>query len=174
MGRGLEVDFHGELVYVRGGLSSLRNTFLRIPMSKHAKQSKKHAVLIIEDSLDFSNLLKFVIEDEGLEGVQFPVTEQDVVAWAKQYRPILILTDLALRRKDGLDYIKDLKADPVTKKIPIAIVSGRDLPHKEVLELQLQGVKYYRKGRADMNEIREEIRKAIPSHKEPESPEPAS
>lgn len=133
------------------------------PMAKQSKESKKHAVLIIEDSLDFSNLLKFVIEDEGLEGVQFPVHEQDVIAWAKDHKPILILTDLALRRKDGLDYIRDLKADPATKKIPVAIISGRELGHREVLELQVQGVKYFRKGRADMNEIREEIRRCIPA-----------
>lgn len=113
--------------------------------------------------MDFSNLLKFVIEDEGLEGIQFPVHEQDVVSWAKDHKPILILTDLALRRKDGLDFIKDLKADPVTKKIPVAIISGRELGHREVLELQVQGVKYFRKGRADMNEIREEIRRCIPA-----------
>jgi len=132
-------------------------------MSKQQKQTTKHPVLIIEDSLDFSNLLKFVIEDEGLEGLQFPMTETDVVQWVKEYHPILILTDLALRRKDGMDYIRDLKADPATKKIPIAIISGKELPHRDVLELQVQGVKYFRKGRTDMNEIREEIRKAIPA-----------
>lgn len=132
-------------------------------MAKQSKESKKHTVLIIEDSMDFSNLLKFVIEDEGLEGIQFPVNEQDVVSWAKDHKPILILTDLALRRKDGLDFIKDLKADPVTKKIPVAIISGRELGHREVIELQVQGVKYFRKGRADMNEIREEIRRCIPA-----------
>lgn len=125
------------------------------------KTSPKRSVLIIEDSPDFSNLLKFVVEDEGLEGIQFPVTELDVVSWAKQHEPILILTDLALRKKSGLEFIHDLKADPETKKIPIAIISGRDLAHKEVLELEVQGVKYFRKGRVDMNEIREEIRRYV-------------
>jgi DNA-binding response OmpR family regulator len=132
-------------------------------MAKQSKENKRHAVLIIEDSIDFSNLLKFVIEDEGLEGIQFPVHEQDVVSWAKEHKPILILTDLALRRKDGLDFIRDLKADPATKKIPVAIISGKELGHREVIELQAQGVKYFRKGRADMNEIREEIRHNIPA-----------
>ena len=125
------------------------------------KPAVKKSVLIIEDSVDFSNLLKFVVEDEGLEGIQFPVTESDVVGWAVQHKPVLILTDLALRKKDGLDYIRDLKADDETKKIPIAIVSGRDLGHKEVVELELQGVKYFRKGRVDMNDIREEIRRCF-------------
>jgi DNA-binding response OmpR family regulator len=131
-------------------------------MSK-AKPVAKKKVLIIEDSLDFSNLLKFVVEDEGLEGVQFPVTDPDVVSWAKEHEPVLILTDLALRRKSGLEYINDLKADPETKDLPIVIISGRDLAHKEVLALQVQGVKYFRKGRVDMNEIRDEIRRFIPA-----------
>jgi DNA-binding response OmpR family regulator len=142
-------------------------------MSKQAKPSKKQSVLIIEDSLDFSNLLKFIVEDEGLEGIQFPVTQEDVISWAKEHRPVLVLTDLALRRKDGLAYIRDLKADPETSTIPIVILSGRDLPHKDVLELQVQGVKYYRKGRADMSEIRDEIRRSVRAHKQTEKSAPA-
>jgi hypothetical protein len=35
------------------------------------------------------------------------------------------------------------------------------LAHREVLELEVQGIKYFRKGRVDMNEIREEIRRYV-------------
>ena len=122
------------------------------------KADGKKRVLIIEDSLDFSNLLKFIVEDEGCEGIQFNVNDPDVVTCARTHHPVLILTDLALRRKSGLDYIQDLKADPVTKKIPIAIVSGRDLNHRELMEFEVQGIKVFRKGRVDMNEIKAEIR----------------
>ncbi len=128
------------------------------PMSKAVKSDLKKSVLIVEDSVDFSNLLKFIVEDEGCEGIQFNVSDPDVVTCARTHRPVLILTDLALRRKSGLDYIRDLREDPVTKKIPIAIVSGRDLSHKELMEFELQGIKVFRKGRVDMNEIKAEIR----------------
>ncbi len=129
-------------------------------MSK-AKTSQKPCVLIVEDSPDFSNLLKFIVEDEGVQGIQFPVTETDILSWVHDHKPVLIITDLALRRKSGLEYIKDLKEDSSTSKIPIVIITGRDLTHKEILELEVQGVKYFRKGRVDMSDIRNEVRRSL-------------
>ncbi len=129
-------------------------------MSK-AKTSQKPSVLIVEDSPDFSNLLKFIVEDEGVQGIQFPVTEPDILSWVRDHKPVLIITDLALRRKSGLEYIKDLKEDQATRKIPIVIITGRDLTHKEILELEVQGVKYFRKGRVDMSDIRNEVRRSL-------------
>ncbi len=129
-------------------------------MSK-ATSGAKPCVLIVEDSPDFSNLLKFIVEDEGVEGIQFPVTEMDILSWVRDHKPVLIITDLALRRKSGLEYIKDLKEDHSTRKIPIVIITGRDLTHREILELEVQGVKYFRKGRVDMSDIRNEVRRSL-------------
>jgi DNA-binding response OmpR family regulator len=129
-------------------------------MPKQPKQGAKKTILIVEDSPDFSNLLKFVVEDEGLEGIQFPVTEENIVPWAMKYQPCLIFMDLALRRKGGMDYISDLKGDVGTKQMPIVILTGRDIGQREVNELELRGVKYFRKGRVEINEIRRVIRMA--------------
>lgn len=126
-----------------------------------AKTGVKPCVLIVEDSPDFSNLLKFIVEDEGVEGVQFPVTEMDILSWVRDRKPVLIITDLALRRKSGLEYIKDLKEDQSARKIPIVIITGRDLTHREIVELEVQGVKYFRKGRVDMSDIRNEVRRSL-------------
>jgi DNA-binding response OmpR family regulator len=90
------------------------------------------------------------------------VNDSDIISWVTEQKPILIITDLALRKKSGLDYIKDIKGNAATKKIPIVIITGRDLSHKEILELEIQGVKYFRKGRVDMNDIRNEVRRCLP------------
>jgi DNA-binding response OmpR family regulator len=131
------------------------------PMSKVNKTDAKKSVLIVEDSIDFSNLLKFIVEDDGFEGIQFPVQQEDIISAVKQHGPSVILMDLALRRKGGIDYINDLKGDPATKDIPIIIISGRELGQKDILELQMKGVRYLRKGRVEMHEIRREIRTAV-------------
>jgi DNA-binding response OmpR family regulator len=130
-------------------------------MTKAAHSDAKKSVLIVEDSIDFSNLLKFIVEDDGFEGVQFPVTSEDIVSVVKQLKPGVILMDLALRRKGGLDYINDLQADEDTKEVPVIVISGRDLGQKEVGDLQARGVRYLRKGRVEMHEIRREIRNAV-------------
>lgn len=73
--------------------------------------------------------------------------------------------DLALRRKSGMDFIDDLKSDRATKNIPIIIITGRELGSKEVLALEIRGVKYLRKGRVEMEEIKNEIRKSAQPQK---------
>jgi DNA-binding response OmpR family regulator len=129
-------------------------------MGKEPKETQKKPILIVEDSIDFSNLMKFIIEDDGFEGIQFPVDGTDVVGWAKQYKPVAILMDLALRRVGGLQFVEELKADPETKNIPIIIITGRDLSSKEIFDLSMRGVKYLRKGRVEMEELKREIRES--------------
>lgn len=137
-------------------------------MGKEAKSAQRKTILIVEDSIDFSNLMKFIIEDDGFEGVQFPVDGTDVVDWAKQCNPVTILMDLALRKKGGLQFVEELKADPETKNIPIIIITGRELSSKEVHDLSTRGVKYLRKGRVEMDELKREIREsALSSPKKP-------
>jgi CheY-like chemotaxis protein len=132
-------------------------------MGKTAKSEQKKSVLIVEDSLDFSNLLKFIVEDDGYNGVQFPVTGEDVVTVVKELKPGVVLMDLALRRRGGMDFINDLRADPETKDVPVIVISGRELGQREVTDLQSRGVRYLRKGRVEMHEIRREIRNAMSS-----------
>lgn len=136
-------------------------------MPKAVKSDSKKSVLIVEDSLDFSNLLKFIVEDDGFEGIQFPVQQEDILSAVKAQHPSVILMDLALRRKGGIEYINDLKGDPATKDIPIIIITGRDLGQRDILDLQIKGVKYLRKGRVEMHEIRREIRTAVLGKPEP-------
>lgn len=126
-------------------------------MSKAVQAGEKQSVLIVEDSEDFSNLMKFVIEDMGYAGIQFPVDEENIIGWATEHKPIVILMDLALRRKGGIEFIDELKSDAATRNIPIVIITGRDLSSKEILSLQMKDVKYLRKGRIEMHEIKQAI-----------------
>ncbi|MBI5473186.1 MAG: response regulator [Ignavibacteriae bacterium] len=126
-------------------------------MPKEPKPASKKAVLIVEDSADFSNLLKFIVDDMGYEGLQFALDKDDIVSLSKEKKPEAVLMDLQLRRKNGMQYIQELKSDGATKNIPIIIISGRDLSQKEVLELQMNGVRYLRKGRVEMDELKKVI-----------------
>ncbi len=127
-------------------------------MTIHSKTAGRRVVLIVEDSMDFSNLLKFIVEDDGFEGVQFPVQSDDIVEWARDRQPAAILMDLALGRKGGMDFIDRLKDDPETTDIPIIVISGRDLALRDIMSLQSRGVRYLRKGRVEMEEIRDLIK----------------
>ncbi len=126
-------------------------------MSKAVKTVDKKSVLIVEDSVDFANLLKFIVDDMGHEGIQFALDKEDIVEVSKERKPNVILMDLQLRRKNGLTYIEELKSDVATKDIPIIIITGRELNQREQIELQMKDVKYLRKGRVEMDDLKKTI-----------------
>ena len=121
---------------------------------------KKKTVLIVEDSPGFSELMKFVVEDEGFKGVLFPL-EQNFIQWVDKEKPTAIIMDLALNRLSGFDLIRELKANAKHKVIPVIVITGRDLDVKDITELKMHGIPYLRKGRVDMHEIHQAIRNVV-------------
>jgi len=87
---------------------------------------KKKTVLIVEDSPGFSELMKFVVEDEGFHGVLFPL-DQNFIHWVDKEKPSAIIMDLALNRLSGFDLIRELKTHTKHKHVPVIVITGRDL-----------------------------------------------
>ena len=82
--------------------------------------------LIIEDNVSFSNILKSVINEKGDLALVSHGGKKGLEL-AKKYNNIQgILLDLGLPDIDGIDVLKELKNNVITKKIPVYIVSGRD------------------------------------------------
>ncbi|MDI6767012.1 MAG: response regulator [Bacteroidota bacterium] len=121
---------------------------------------KKKIVLIVEDSPGFSELMKYVVEDEGFKGVIFPL-EENFIHWVDKEKPSAIIMDLALNRLSGFDLIREVKAQSKHKNIPIVVITGRDLDVKDITELKVLGIPYIRKGRVDMHEIHQAIRNLV-------------
>jgi DNA-binding response OmpR family regulator len=121
---------------------------------------KKKTVLIVEDSPGFSELMKYVVEDEGFKGTVFPL-EENFISWVDKEKPSAIIMDLALNRLSGFDLIHDIKANAKHKNIPIIVITGRDLDTKDITELKMHGIPYLRKGRVDMHEIHQAIRNIV-------------
>jgi two-component system, OmpR family, alkaline phosphatase synthesis response regulator PhoP len=123
---------------------------------------KKKTVLIVEDSPGFSELMKFVVEDEGFKGVVFPL-EDNFLHWVEKEKPAAIIMDLALNRLSGFDLIRELKENSKHKNVPVIVITGRDLDVKDIASLKMHGIPYLRKGRVDMHEIHQTIRNVVMS-----------
>ena len=121
---------------------------------------KKKTVLIVEDSPGFSELMKFVVEDEGFKGVLFPL-EENFLQWVDREKPSAIIMDLALNRLSGFDLIRELKDHSKHKTVPVIVITGRDLDVKDIATLKMHGIPYLRKGRVDMHEIHQTIRNVV-------------
>jgi DNA-binding response OmpR family regulator len=83
----------------------------------------KKRILIIEDEREISLILKLRLEAVGYEVTQ-AFDGQDGYEKATTQDPDLILLDLILPKKGGLQVLDDLKADPAFKKIPVILITG--------------------------------------------------
>ncbi|MGN6619194.1 MAG: response regulator [Ilyomonas sp.] len=80
-------------------------------------------ILVIDDDLLLLNAIQFLLDNKGYKTITIPTTE-DVFATIEQERPDLILLDVYLAGEDGRDFCLTLKSEPLSKDIPVVILSG--------------------------------------------------
>ena len=90
----------------------------------------KKRILVVDDERDFTNLLRLSLEHRGYYEVQEENDAENVRVAARQFDPDLILLDIMMPEQDGSEVAAALKADPVTRDVPIifltALVSEED------------------------------------------------
>ncbi len=81
-------------------------------------------ILIIDDDVDFVDLNKAVLENNGFE-VETAFSAREGMDKVQFEAPNLILLDLMLEKHDtGFSFAKSIKADPRYKEIPILMISA--------------------------------------------------
>src|SRR3712207_4064537 len=90
----------------------------------------KKRILVVDDEREFTNLLKLSLEAHGYYEVQEENDAEHVRAAARLFDPDLILLDIMMPELDGSEVAAALKADPITRDVPIifltALVSEED------------------------------------------------
>jgi two-component system, cell cycle response regulator DivK len=79
-------------------------------------------VLLVEDNRMnrklFRDILQFQFE------VQEAESAEDAISYLERHHPDLILMDIQLPGMDGLSLVRQLKADPDRKAIPVIVISA--------------------------------------------------
>jgi CheY-like chemotaxis protein len=90
----------------------------------------KKRILVVDDEREFTNLLRLSLESHGYYEVQEENDAENVRAAARLFDPDLILLDIMMPEQDGSEVAAALKADPLTRDVPIifltALVSEED------------------------------------------------
>ena len=89
------------------------------------QDGRANAVLVVDDDENVCDLIRRFLEKEGFE-VRAVNRGRDVVATAKEFRPSAITLDVLMPDVDGWDVLKELKADPATRDIPVIMVTISD------------------------------------------------
>ena len=88
-----------------------------------SREAMKKTVLLVEDDFDTQHPLAEILQLKGYRVATASDVERAFFA-ARTKRPDLIITDLMLPGKSGLDLIVRVRKDPAIKSIPIVVLSG--------------------------------------------------
>lgn len=83
-----------------------------------------HTVLIADDEHNIRHILDFSLNAEGFD-VLSAHTGEDALALAREHNPDLIILDVMMPGKGGIETCRTLKEDPQTAGIPVILLTAR-------------------------------------------------
>ena len=81
-------------------------------------------VLVIDDDPVILELLRVNFEIEGFDVIT-AVDGEEGLEQAQALRPDVVISDIMMPRRDGLQLLGDLKADPDTEDLPVILLSAK-------------------------------------------------
>jgi len=85
---------------------------------------EKLTVLVIDDDPVILELLRVNFEIEGFDVVCARDGDEGF-AMAQEIHPDVVISDIMMPRRDGLQLLSDLKGDPRTEDLPVILLSAK-------------------------------------------------
>lgn len=85
--------------------------------------SQQPLILAVEDHADSLLLISYALESLGCRFICQTDSTATVLV-AKEYQPDLIMLDILLPGQNGIDVVRHLKQQPLTKHIPVLAVTA--------------------------------------------------
>ena len=85
----------------------------------------KRVVCIVDDDANIQEIYRIKFESEGFETVA-ALNGEDGLALIRSQHPDVVLLDLQMPVKDGVEVLEALKRDPALSRIPVVVLSNQD------------------------------------------------
>ena len=86
--------------------------------------SAKSKIIVVEDEADILDVIEYNLTREGYKVLGFRDGEQGLEA-IRGEEPQLVLLDLMLPGIDGIEICKKVKEDPVTRDVPVIMITAK-------------------------------------------------
>ena len=106
---------------------------------------QKKKILIIDDEKEFAEMVKLNLEDSGGYQVMVETKGKRGLSTAENFKPDLILLDIRLPDKDGLELLKDFKKHPKLMSTPAIILTAVETEQMKIKAIQQYSEAYLTK-----------------------------
>lgn len=117
-------------------------------------------ILIVEDDPLMSRMYQKIFKFEGYE-VEIAENGEEGLKKVKSFQPTLIILDIMMPRKNGLEVLVTLKENEDTKKIPVVVLTNLAGQSDADKALSLGAVKYIVKSEYDPKEVTNMIKEVL-------------
>jgi two-component system, cell cycle response regulator DivK len=118
-------------------------------------------ILIVEDNLKNRKLIRDVLQVKGYQTLETETAEEGHNL-AVEHHPALILMDIQLPGIDGITALKQLRADPITKTVPVIAITASAMSYNRQAMLA-EGVDGYQSKPISVKDFLEEVRRVLNS-----------
>ncbi|MCD4738182.1 MAG: response regulator, partial [Anaerolineae bacterium] len=117
-------------------------------------------ILIVDDSESDRNLLRRILEEAGY-AVREAAGGAAALVGIHAELPDLVVLDLMMPEVDGFTVLENIRANEVTKHIPVIVVTAKELTAAEHEQLNLQAAALLEKGIFDQQQLLVDVKRAL-------------
>jgi signal transduction histidine kinase/DNA-binding response OmpR family regulator len=129
-------------------------------LEKHRRHLASSRLLVIEDDPDTREMLRRVAQNNGWEVVEAENGKVGLDCIAKSV-PGVILLDLMMPEMDGFTFLEELRLRPEYSRIPVIVVTAKDLTPDDRRRLNGHVIKVLQKGGHSTRELLEELNRVL-------------
>ncbi|KUK98502.1 MAG: Phosphate regulon transcriptional regulatory protein PhoB (SphR), partial [Atribacteria bacterium 34_868] len=116
-------------------------------------------ILLVDDEESFLKATRFFLKKNGYE-VYTVSNGEDALKVCRERRPDLVILDILMPEKDGIETLKALKKDPLLQKIPVIMLTVNAIENGRTKCLSL-GAEQYLTKKEGLNFLLEKIREIL-------------
>ena len=118
-------------------------------------------ILIVEDNEKNRKLIRDVLQVKGYQTIETETAEEGHNLAVKNH-PALILMDIQLPGIDGITALKQIRANPITKTIPVIAITASAMSYNRQAMLA-EGFDGYQSKPISVKDFLEELRRVLNS-----------
>ncbi len=88
---------------------------------------QNYKIMVVDDEAIYLVEFEDLLREHGYR-VRAAVDGKACLEMAEDFRPDLILLDIAMPKLNGIEVLRQLKTNPAFKRLPIIVVSGKAAP----------------------------------------------